>query len=433
MQHKSLATRVSQSRTQPTEGSSSMTRAGEQDIVQEILSYCYRIAAGTASSSAAIAMTLSVPIPTWATPASGGGNNGGRGGEGGGGGGREGGSSSEASGGKVSAGGRKRPVTITLVTFAVTRAAYQELTAKFSEKWAREQNQVIRFRLSVGGSGTQARAVIDGLPADVVALSMPFDVIKIQQAGLIDSDWQERVPNHGVNSESVCCIATQPGNPKRVGGWSDLPRKDVTVLAANPKTAGIARWTFFGLWGSVVAIGGSESEAEKYLEDVLQRIPVQPRDAREASDVFLNQKVTDVLLTYENEVININDIIQKTGRGEILQYVVPDVNVRIQNSVSVVDKVARANGTKEVSDAFVLYLFTPEAQRVFAKHGFRPVLPEILEEFKEKFPAVSNLWRVEAQLGEWDLVQERFFSANGLYDQLEDRVRSVRVSPSSGL
>ncbi|HEY9848677.1 MAG TPA: sulfate ABC transporter substrate-binding protein [Leptolyngbyaceae cyanobacterium] len=307
---------------------------------------------------------------------------------------------------------RPKDVELTLVSFAVTKAAYDRIIPNFVAKWKREQNQNVRFNQSYGGSGSQTRAVIDGLEADVVHLALAFDVNRIQQVGLIQPGWEREIPNNGVVSKSVVALVTRPGNPKRIQGWSDLAKNGVKVITANPKTSGVARWNFLALWGSVVRTGGNENAARRFVSQVYQNVPVLPRDAREASDAFYKQGQGDVLLNYENEILLAKQ------QGETEPYIIPQVNISIENPVAVVDRNVNKHGTRQVAEAFVKYLATPEAQREFAKVGFRPANAAVAAEFSRTFPRINNLFTV-AQLGGWDNAQRRFFADNAIFDQIQ--------------
>lgn len=307
---------------------------------------------------------------------------------------------------------RPRDVELTLVSFAVTRAAYQRIIPAFVNKWKREHNQNVRFDESYGGSGSQTRAVIDGLEADVVHLALAFDNNKIQQAGLIQPGWEREVPNQGIASKSVVALVTRAGNPKRVKGWADLAKPGISVITANPKTSGVARWNFLGLWGSVTKNGGNEAAARSFVSRVYRNVPVLPRDAREASNIFYKQGQGDVLINYENEVL------LAAQQGDRLPYLLPPVNISIENPVAVVDRNVDKHGTRRVAEAFVKYLFTPEAQREFARVGFRPVNAGVAKEFTKKYPRINKLFTVR-DVGGWDTAQKRFFADGGLFDQIE--------------
>ncbi len=304
-----------------------------------------------------------------------------------------------------------KDVQITLVSYAVTRSAYEKIIPKFVAKWQKEKGQKVTFKQSYGGSGSQTRAVIDGLDADVVQLALASDVDKIQKAGLINAGWQNEVPNNGIVTKSVIALVTRAGNPKKVKDWRDLGRPEVKTVTANPKTSGVARWNFLGLWGSVTQTGGSEAKAREFTTKVYNNVPVLPKDAREATDVFYKQGQGDVLLNYENEIL------LAKSKGENEPFIIPPVNISIDAPVAVVDKNTAKKGTTEVATAFAKFLFTPEAQEEFAKTGFRPVNSAVASKYASKFPKVPKLYTVSA-FGGWGQVQDKFFKDGGIFDQV---------------
>ena len=308
---------------------------------------------------------------------------------------------------------RGKKVEITLATYAVTKAAYSKIIPQFVAKWKREKGQDVVIRESYGGSGSQTRAVIDGLPADVVALALALDTKKIEQAGLIKPGWEKEAPNNSIVTRSVVALETRPGNPKKIKTWIDLTKPGVKIVTANPKTSGGARWNFLALWGAVVRNGGNESQALKFVTDVFKNVVVLPKDARESSDAFYKKGQGDVLLNYENEDI----LAAQQGKTDI-SYEVPPVNISIEGPVAVVDKNVDKHGNREVSEAFVKFLFTPAAQREFAKVGFRPVDSTVSKEVKNKFPYIARLYTV-ADIGGWGTVQKKFFADGAIFDKIQ--------------
>lgn len=309
--------------------------------------------------------------------------------------------------------GAANRVEMTLVSFAVTRAAYEEIIPQFEAMWKREHGQEVSFSRSYGASGSQTRAVMDGLEADIVALALALDTQKLEKQGLIEPGWEQDAPNGAIAYRSVPVLVTREGNPKGIQEWQDLGRGDVQIVTANPKTSGGARWNFLGLWGAITQTGGDDVAALDFATKVFRQAPVLPRDSREATDAFFKQEQGDVLINYENEVI-----LAEQMKGQSFPYVVPDVNISIDCPVTIVDAYVDKHGTREVAEAFVQFLFTPEAQRAFAEVGFRPVDPAIATEFAEQYPKVSTLFSVE-DLGGWDAVQEKFFSDGGVFDQIQ--------------
>ncbi|MDP5338732.1 MAG: sulfate ABC transporter substrate-binding protein [Nodularia sp. (in: cyanobacteria)] len=312
-----------------------------------------------------------------------------------------------------SAGGRKE---LTLVSYAVTRAAYQNIIPLFAKQWLEKTGQTVTFDQSYGGSGSQTRAVIDGLEADIVALALSADTLHIQDAGLIQPGWEKKTPNgDGIVHRSVGVIVTRKDNPKNIKDWDDLARDDVRVITANPKTSGGARWNYMALWGKVTKTGGSEEQAQAFVTKVYGNVPVLPRDAREATDAFFIQNQGDALINYENEVILAKQ------QGQNLPYVIPDINISIDSPIAVVDSYVDKRGTREVAEAFVQFLFTPEAQREFAKVGFRPVIPEVVAEFADTYPKISNLFTID-DFGGWSQVSPKFFADGAIFDDIQANI-----------
>ncbi|WP_036833957.1 MULTISPECIES: sulfate ABC transporter substrate-binding protein [Planktothrix] len=311
---------------------------------------------------------------------------------------------------------RRPPIELSFVSYAVTRAAYAEIIPLFKEKWQKEHHQEVRIRQSYAGSSTQARAVINGLPADVVHLALALDTQKIQEAGLIQPGWENRSPNQGIVAHSVGAIVTRAGNPKNIRTWSDLAKPGVSVITADPKTSGGARWNFLALWGTITQTGGTETQALNFVTQVYKNVPVLAKDARESTDLFLRQNQGDVLINYENEMI----LSTQEGLAKNTFVIIPDVNISIDNPIAIVDKYVDRRGTREVAEAFVQFLFTPEAQTAFTKVGFRPLDPIS----SEQFPPIKQLFNAE-DLGGWNNIQDKFFKDNGIFDQIQAEIRNT--------
>lgn len=300
------------------------------------------------------------------------------------------------------------PREITLVSYAVTKAAYDKIIPKFVAKWKKETGQTLSIKTSYAGSGTQTRAVIDGLEADVVGLALAGDVQKIQKAGLIQAGWEKEAPNNSIITRSVIAFETRDGNPKKIQNWTDLTKPGVSVITANPKTSGGARWNFLGIWGAV----SGDAKARDFASKVLKNVPIFPKDAREASDVFYKKGQGDVLLNYENEVI----LAAQQGKTTP-SYIIPQPNISIEGPIAVVDKVVDKRGSRKAAQAFVQFLFTPEAQREFAAVGFRPVNSTVAKEVEKRYPKIAKLNTVQT-FGGWDAVDRKFFASGAIFDQL---------------
>ncbi len=301
--------------------------------------------------------------------------------------------------------------TLTVVSYAVTKNAYDQIFKLFADDWKKKTGQTVTFKGSYGGSGSQTRAVIDGLEADVVSLAMAADVSKIQQAGLIKPGWEKENPHNSTPINSTVVAFVRPGNPKKINSWKDLVNTNVDVVLANPKTSGGARWNFLALWGAITRTGGSQAQARSFITGVYKNADVLPKDAREATDFFIKRKQGDVLLNWETEAI-----LAKQKGEWTAGYKTFSPNVLTEQPVTVVDKVVDRRGTRRAAEAFVKFLYTPQAQKVFVNNGFRPVTPEGKAYAKGKFPAVS-FFKV-GDFGGWAGVDLKFFGKGGVWDQI---------------
>ncbi len=304
---------------------------------------------------------------------------------------------------------QKKDVEITLVGYAEPKAAHDRIIERFVVKWQQDHGQKVTFRQTYGGSGSQARAVIDGLPADIVHLALGGDVNKLAEASLVAKDWDKKLPNNGIVAQSVAAIITRPGNPKKIKSFADLARPDVKWVTANPKTSGGARWNFLALWHSTIKSGSNEAKATEFVTTAFKNVVVQPKDAREATDAFAKQGQGDALLNYENEILFAKD------KGQALEYVVPEVNVAIDTPVAIVDKNVDKHGNREVVQAFAQYLFSPESQAEFVKLGYRPAATAAPD---PRFPKIKSLGTI-AEYGGWKNFQKKFFDDGGIYDKIQ--------------
>ncbi len=312
-------------------------------------------------------------------------------------------------------------VELTIASFIVTRNAYKAIIPKFIHKWQQEHNQTVHINQSYGGSGAQTRAVMDGLPADVVHLAMALDTQRIEEAKLINAGWEKKVPNNGIVSQSVVALVTRPGNPKNINNWADLAKDGIQMITADPKTSGVARWNFLALWNAGINSNGDEAKASDYVSKAYKNAPILSRDAREATDAFFKQGQGDALINYENEIILAKQ------KGLQVNYVIPDTNISIDNPIAIVDQNVNKHGNREVVEAFVQYLFTPEAQQEFAKAGFRPVVNDTsaptkeLQKLSDTYPPVKNLSQI-SEFGGWNQVQKKFFADGAMFDQIQANI-----------
>ena len=309
------------------------------------------------------------------------------------------------------AGPPAKPQEILLVSYAVTKAAYDRIIPQFTADWKKKTGQTVTIRTSYGGSGSQTRAVIDGLEADVVGLAMEADVSKIEAKGLIKPGWQKELPNNSIATNSTMAVFVRPGNPKKIKSWKDLDNPNVEVVLANPKTSGGARWSFVALWGAVTQAGGSEAEARKFITGVYKNADVLPKDAREATDTFVKRKKGDVLVNWESEAI----LAKRTGEWTA-PYKLFSPNVRTEMPIAVVDKNVDKKGTRKVAEAFARFLYSDGAQKAFADNGLRPVTPAGRAYAKQKFQQLDFF--TIGNFGGWAGADKTFFGKGGLWDQI---------------
>lgn len=314
----------------------------------------------------------------------------------------------------ISAGVVRDGGTVELLNVACdpTRELWRDLNARFTARYALETGRPIGVRQSHGGSGSQARAVIDGLDADVVTLALWTDTDAVRKAGRIAPCWEGRLPDRGLPFTSTIVMVVRKGNPKGVRDWPDLVRGDVSVITPNPKTSGNGKWSFLALWGAVVTRGGGEADALDYVTRVYRRVPVLDTAARGATMTFAQKKLGDVHLTWENEA----HLEVQEAAGE-LEIVYPPVSVLAEPHVAVVDAVVDRKGTRAAAEAYLKYLYTDEAQEVIASHHYRPTSPAVRMRVADRFPAIG-LFPATACGPDWDAMQARFFAEGGVFDRI---------------
>lgn len=299
------------------------------------------------------------------------------------------------------------------VSYDPTRELYAEFNTAFAGKWKAEHGQAPQIRMSHGGSGKQARAVIDGLQADVVTLALAADIDAIAERGLIDPGWQEELPNNSAPYTSTIVFLVRRGNPKDIHDWPDLLQDGVEVVTPNPKTSGGARWNYLAAWGSVIKRGGSAADAVAFLEKMYRSVPVLDTGARGSTVTFSQRGIGDVLLAWENEAML---VLEEFGSDKF-EIVRPPISILAEPTVAVVDKVAREHGTEELAEAYLRYLYTPEGQRMAAKNHFRPSDPAVLADYQEKFPSME-LFTIDKMFGGWSRAQAEHFADGGRFDAI---------------
>jgi sulfate transport system substrate-binding protein len=304
------------------------------------------------------------------------------------------------------------PVELLNVACDPTRELWRDLNEQFSAHYEAECGVRVSIRQSHGGSASQARAVIDGLDADVATLALWSDTDALRRAGRIDDGWEQRLPNRSLPYVSTIVFVVRRGNPKQIRDWPDLAREDVRVITPNPKTSGNGKWSFLAIWGSVVTRGGTETEAGELVTRVFRNVPVLDASARAATMTFAQKNIGDVHLTWENEAHL--EVVEAEGSLEI---VYPPVSVLAEPHVAVVDAVVREKGTKEIAEAYLRYLYSEPAQEIIARHYFRPTSEVVKRRRADQFPSIRLFQALD--LGpSWDSLQFRFFAEGGLFDQI---------------
>ena len=298
------------------------------------------------------------------------------------------------------------------VSYDPTRELFQEYNAAFAKEWKAKTGDDVVVSQSHGGSGKQARAVVDGLEADVVSLALAYDVNAVAKAGLTAADWQSRLGNNAAPYTSTIVFLVRKGNPKHIKDWDDLVRKDVAIVTPNPKTSGGARWNYLAAWGYALKKSGSEEGAKQFVGDLYKNVKVLDSGARGATTSFTERGLGDVLLAWENEALL---VLGQTGASDKFELVVPSVSILAEPPVAVVDKVARKHGTEAVSKAYLDYLYSDEGQHIVAKHHYRPSNPAILKETAAQFPKLA-LFTVKDLEGDWEKAPKKHFAQGGLFD-----------------
>jgi sulfate/thiosulfate transport system substrate-binding protein len=295
------------------------------------------------------------------------------------------------------------------VSYDPTRELFQDLNGQFSAQYAKQTGKKLTIRQSHGGSSRQAQAVIDGLPADVVTLALSSDVEALHARGLIADGWALRLPNNSQPYTSTIVFVVRKGNPRAIKDWPDLVRPGVSVITPNPKTSGNGKLSVLAAWGSVIYRGGTEAQALQYLRQLYQHVPVLDTGARDASNTFTQEKIGDVHLTWENEAL----LELEEYRGD-LEIVYPPVSIRAEPSVAWVDANVTRRRTEAHAKAYLEFLFTDLAQETIARHGYRPINPEVLKKHTDRLPQI-DLFPITTLAKNWDDAQQKFFGEAGIF------------------
>ncbi len=308
------------------------------------------------------------------------------------------------------------PATLLNVSYDPTRELYVAINAAFARDWKAKTGQDVVIRQSHGGSGKQARSVIDGLPADVVTLAVGGDIDAIASRGLIAKNWQTRLPRSSAPYYSTIVFLVRKGNPKNIHDWDDLARPGVSVITPNPKTSGGARWNFLAAWGYAQKAYGSGAKAKEFVTKVFRNVPILDSGARGSTTTFVQRGQGDVLISWENEAYLAQ---RQLGKGQF-EIVTPSVSILAEPPVSVVDKVVDRKGTRKVAEAYLNFLYTPAAQDIIGRNFYRPRDPAAAAKFKGQFRNIP-LFTIDRNFGGWAKAQATFFNDGALFDQiLED-------------
>jgi sulfate/thiosulfate-binding protein len=304
--------------------------------------------------------------------------------------------------------------TILNVSYDPTRELYDDYNVVFAKYWKAKTGQTVTVQQSNGGSGKQARAVIDGLPADVVTLGLAYDIDAIaQRTALIPRNWQSRLPQNSTPYTSTIVLLVREGNPKHIRNWNDLVRPGVSVITPNPKTSGGARWNFLAAWAYALSQpGGSDASAKAFVTKLYKNVPVLDSGARGSTTTFVERGIGDVLIAWENDALL---AVNQLGRGRF-EIVRPSLSVLAEPPVALVDGVVDKKGTRRVADAYLRYLYSPAGQEIIARHYFRPRLAAVAKKYSRQFPAMK-LVTIE-RFGGWDKAQREYFADGGVFDQI---------------
>jgi sulfate transport system substrate-binding protein len=311
--------------------------------------------------------------------------------------------------------GEAADISMLNVSYDPTRELYQEFNQAFAKYWKAKTGQKVTINQSHGGSGKQARSVIDGLEADVVTLALAYDIDEIgEKSGLIKKGWQKSLPHNSAPYTSTIVFLVRKGNPKGIRDWDDLARPGVTVITPNPKTSGGARWNYLAAWGyALKKSGGDEKKAKEFVAKIFRNVPVLDSGARGSTTTFVQRRIGDVLLAWENEAfLAVNEI----GKNSV-EIVIPSMSILAEPPVAVVDKMAEKHGTRAVAQAYLDYLYSMEGQEIAARHYYRPRLKEIAKKYAARFPSVT-LFSIDELFGSWQKAQKIHFIDNGTFDQI---------------
>jgi sulfate transport system substrate-binding protein len=301
------------------------------------------------------------------------------------------------------------------VSYDPTRELYKDFNDRFADYWKKKTGESITINQSHGGSGKQARSVIDGLEADVVTLALAYDIDAIaEKAQLLPADWQKRLPNNSSPYTSTVVFLVRKGNPRQIKDWDDLTKPGVKVITPNPKTSGGARWNYLAAWGYALKKNNNdESKAREFVAALYKNVPVLDSGARGSTTTFVQRQLGDVLIAWENEAF----LAKKEFGADSLEIVSPSLSILAEPPVAVLDKVVDKHGTRKVAEEYLNYLYTAEGQEIAAKHFYRPRLEEVAKKHEADFPKIS-LFTIDEIYGGWKKAQKTHFDDGGTFDQI---------------
>ncbi|MDP8991065.1 MAG: sulfate ABC transporter substrate-binding protein [Acidobacteriota bacterium] len=307
------------------------------------------------------------------------------------------------------------PVKLLNVSYDPTRELYQDINAAFAKQWKAKTGADVQISQSHGGSGKQARSVIDGLQADVVTLALAYDIdVLSEKANLVPKNWQSRLPNNSTPYTSTIVFLVRKGNPKHIQDWEDLIKPGIGVITSNPKTSGGARWSYLAAWGyALKKNNGDETKAQEFVTRVYKNVPVLDSGARGATTTFVQRGIGDVLLSWESEA---HLALNQLGKDKF-EIVTPSISILAEPPVSIVDKVALKHGTTEVAKAYLQFLYSEEGQEIGAKNYYRPQSPQALAKYASQFPKLK-LFTIDELFGGWQKTQKKHFEDGGLFDKI---------------
>ena len=304
-------------------------------------------------------------------------------------------------------------VTLLNVSYDPTRELYADLGKAFAVKYQAETGKSVEVKSSHGGSGKQARSVIDGLAADVVTLALAYDIDAIAEKGIIAKDWQKRLPQNSSPYTSTIVFLVRKGNPKGIKDWDDLAKPGVKVITPNPKTSGGARWNYLAAWGYELKRTGSEEKAKAFVKAIFANVPILDTGARGSTITFVERNVGDVLIAWENEAFLATNELGK----DKFDIVVPSVSILAEPPVTVVDKVVDKKGTRAVAEKFLKFIYTKDGQEAAAKNYYRPRDAEVAKKYEKTFPK-ANIFTIDDVFGGWQVAQKKHFQDKGIFDEI---------------